>query len=333
MPKAKTNFLTEVLRGASQVFFMENALTGLLFFIAIAYASYVSGNWAVTIGAVIGVVVATITAHLIGGDKPSISSGLFGFNGVLVGAALPTFVALSPQLWVYIVVGSAVSTVVTAAFSSTLTAKWGIPGSTGPFVLTGWLLVASAHAFGGLSVTGEAPKLAAERIAGVAAFPAGRELGEVFFRNIGQVYLLGSWVSGAIILVGIFIASFPAGIAAAAGSAIAILVAVGMGAEPSLVSQGLYGFSPVLTAMAVSVIFLSPSVKVILYATLATVMTVFVQAALNVIVAPAGIRPSPLPMSLPCIFSSPPRSLWRRTRTHQFATIRRRRRTCVPLPG
>ncbi|MFG1418427.1 urea transporter [Xanthobacter sp. V0B-10] len=289
MSESKANFAVQVLRGTSQVFFMENALTGVLFFAAMAYASYDTGVWATTIGAAIGVVVATLTAHLMDCDKPSISSGLFGFNGVLVGAALPTFIAASPQLWVYVVVGAAASTVFTAAFSATLTAKWGIPGSTGPFVLTGWLMVAGAYSFGGLQVTGDSPKLATDYVQGLSALPAPIELVEIFFRNIGQVYLLGSWISGVIILVGIFIASVPAGIAAVLGSLVATVVALGMGASPAVVSQGLYGFSPVLTAMAVGVIFLNPSLKVGLYALLATVVTVFVQGALDVMVAPAGI--------------------------------------------
>ncbi|GMA77733.1 hypothetical protein GCM10025880_41500 [Methylorubrum aminovorans] len=101
--------------------------------------------------------------------------------------------------------------------------------------------------------------------------------------------MLGSAVSGAIILAGILIASVPAGIAAAAGSLVSLVVALAMGADPSAVSQGLYGFSPVLTAMAVGVIFLTPSPRVAVYAGLATVTTVFVQGALDALVAPAGI--------------------------------------------
>ncbi|MBN9018174.1 MAG: urea transporter [Rhizobiales bacterium] len=289
MAEQKSNVLTESLKGTSQVFFMENPITGVLFFVAMAYASYLSGVWATTIGAAIGVVVATLTARLLDCDEKSVASGLFGFNGVLVGAALPTFIAASPQLWVYVVVGAAASTVITAAFSATLTAKWGIPGSTGPFVLTGWLMVAGAYSFGGLHVTGDTPKLASDYVQGLVAIPAPLELVQIFFRNIGQVYLLGSEISGAIILVGIFIASVPAGIAAAIGSLIALIVSIGMGADPAIVSQGLYGFSPVLTAMAVGVIFLKTSPRVAIYAALATVVTVFVQGALDVMVSPAGI--------------------------------------------
>ncbi|WP_425106652.1 urea transporter [Ancylobacter sp.] len=289
MDSQNRNIGADLLKGTSQVFFLENALTGIFFWVAIAYASYVSGVWATTIGALIGVVVATLTARLLDCDEKSVASGLFGFNGVLVGAALPTFIAVTPQLWAYVVIGAATSTVVTAAFSATLTAKWGIPGSTGPFVLTGWLMVAGAHSFGGLQVIGDAPKLATDYVQGLAPLPQPLELVQIFFRNIGQVFLLGSEISGALILVGIFIASVPAGIAAAAGSLVALAVAIGMGADPAVVSQGLYGFSPVLTALAVGVIFLQTSPKVAAYALLATVTTVFVQGALDVIVAPAGI--------------------------------------------
>lgn len=289
MAAHKNNFLIEALKGTSQVFFMENPITGALFFFAMAYASYASGNWTTTIGAALGVCVATLTARLLDCDEPSVASGLFGFNGVLVGAALPTFIAAAPQLWAYVIVGAAASTVITAACSATLTAKWGIPGSTGPFVLTGWLMVAGAYSFGGLHVTGDAPKLATDYVQGVVFLPQPMELVQIFFRNIGQVYLLGNEISGAIILLGIFIASVPAGIAAAAGSLVAMAVAIGMGADPAVVSQGLYGFSPVLTALAVGVIFLKPSPRVTLYALLATITTVFVQGALDVIVAPSGI--------------------------------------------
>lgn len=308
MPQLTNNFLIQSLRGTSQVFFMENALTGVLFFIAMAYASYDSGVWATTIGAALGVVVATGTARLLDFDAPSLSSGLFGFNGILVGAALPTFIVNSPQLWVYIVVGAATSTIVTAAFSATLTNKWNVPGSTGPFVLTAWLLVAGAYSFGALQVIGRPPNLASDYLHGIGNVPTPIELIEIFFRNIGQVYLLGSWISGLIILAGVFIASVPAGIAAVAGSLIAMVVSIGMGADPATVQQGLYGFSPVLTAIAVGVIFLQLSMKVAIYAALATVMTVFVQGAMDVIVAPAGLPSFTAPYVLTMyLFISPKR--------------------------
>jgi len=289
MATPRRDLVTVCLRGAGQVFFMENALTGAFFLAAIAYASHATGTWAILAGALLGLVVSTLTARLLDYDCKTIDAGLFGFNGILVGVAVPSSLAITPQLWVCVVVGAAASTVFASAFSATLTRQWGIPASTGPFVLTGWLIVAAAYSFGGLKVAAGAPEFATDYLRGVSAIPAPMEFGRILLRNIGQVFLLGSEVSGALVLAGILVASVPAGIAALTGSGVATLVAVGMGADPVLVSQGLYGFSAVLTAIAVGVVFFPPSVKGALYALLATVVTVFVEGALNVMVAPDGI--------------------------------------------
>lgn len=310
MAEKKVSFPIACLRGAGQVFFMENAITGVLFFAAIAYASYATGIWATTIGAVIGLIVATLTAHLLDCDEPSIGSGLFGFNGILVGVALPTFIAATPQLWFYIIIGAAVSTVVTATFSATLTKSWGIPGSTGPFVLTGWLMVAAAYSFGALDVTGDSPKLASDYLQGAASIPANIELVQIFFRNIAQVFLLGNEVSGALILIGIFVASRPAGIAAALGSLVALITAIGMRADPAVVIQGLYGFSSVLTAIAVGVVFLKTDGKVIAYALLATITTVIIQGAYDVIMSPMGLPSFTAPYVLTLYLFIAPKKLF-----------------------
>src|SRR3546814_20891401 len=98
MRNARPGFVRACLNGTSQVFFMENAWTGVLFFIAIGYGSYGPGAWATTIGALVGVVVAPVTATALIDDGCSISEGLLGFNGIPGGAAFPTLLEPSPLL-------------------------------------------------------------------------------------------------------------------------------------------------------------------------------------------------------------------------------------------
>jgi urea transporter len=286
----RDNYVMYCLRGTSQVFFMENAFTGGLFFIAMGYASYDSGHWATTFGALLGILVATATAMVTHGDKGMTKSGLYGFNGILVGAALPTFIAPSMVLWLFIIIGAAFSTVVTNAFKNILTDTFGIPGSTGPFVLCGWLFMISAYSFGHVDVSMfSTPSLPTDYLLGHTEIPSLQEIIAIFFKNIGQVYLLGSVVSGAIMLLGIYIASVPAGIAASFGSLIAIIFSIIFGANPDIISAGLYGFSPVLTAMAVGVIFISPSWRSAIYAIFATIVTVVLQGALDIFMEPDGL--------------------------------------------
>ena len=78
-------FVDICLRGAGQVFFQNNPLTGFVMLAAIFWGGFASGNRSVAYGAVIGLVVASGTAILLNVDRGALQQGLFGFNGVLVG--------------------------------------------------------------------------------------------------------------------------------------------------------------------------------------------------------------------------------------------------------
>ena len=283
------NLLTSCLRGAGQVFFQPNCATGLLFLAAIAWASHASGNWSVVLCAVVGLVTATSTAYLIDSSRESIHQGLYGFNGILVGVALPTFLAANPAMWACVVVGAAVSSVAVDAMSTVVTRNWGIAGSTAPFVLVTWLLLLGAYAFAHLHVAGMGPPKLATEIAASAATLDLRDVPAVLFRNIGEVFLLGSAISGVLIVAGLAVASVPAAVAALLGSAVAIGCSVVLGVDTGALREGLYGFSPVLTAIAVGVVFLKTGPKVIFFAFLATVFTVIVQGAMDTMMSAWGI--------------------------------------------
>ena len=69
-----------VLRGVGQVFFCGNAVTGLIFLIALYIGGLTAG-----LAATVGVVTSTVTAYLLGFSEDDIDAGLYGFNGTLVG--------------------------------------------------------------------------------------------------------------------------------------------------------------------------------------------------------------------------------------------------------
>ena len=102
-------FLDINLRSIGQVMFQNNPLTGILFLAAIAWASYAAGVPRVAIAGVLAVVVANLTAQWLNADRESLHAGLYGYNGVLVGLALATFLAPNALMWVYVVLGASVS--------------------------------------------------------------------------------------------------------------------------------------------------------------------------------------------------------------------------------
>ena len=109
------HFIDVCLRGAGQVMFQNNPLTGLFFLVGIFWGAYSAHMISVGIGAVLGTIMGTLTAYALRAPRENINMGLHGYNGILVGCALPTFFAATPLLWGYIVAGSIFSTVLMMA--------------------------------------------------------------------------------------------------------------------------------------------------------------------------------------------------------------------------
>ncbi|WPO42900.1 urea transporter [Tardiphaga sp. 42S5] len=281
-------FLDINLRSIGQVMFQNNPLTGLLFLAAIAWGSYAACVPQVAIAGVVAVVVANLTAQWLHVDTEALHAGLYGFNGILVGLALATFLAPGPLLWVYVILGGAVSVVVMLG-TTNVVKPWG-GALTFPFVLTTWLLLLATYGFSGLAG---------------AALPTGNivtafqpyqgnplqliDLVQGVFLSISQVFLKASSIAALLLLVGLAVSSLSAAAFALGGAILAVLTAHLFGAESDLITGGLLGFSPVLTAIALGTVFYQPKWRVVAYTIVATVFTVIVQSALNVALTPFAI--------------------------------------------
>jgi urea transporter len=288
-PSAVLRFIDINLRGVGQVMFQNHPFTGLLFLAAIAWGALAADAGAVLLGGLLGLSAATLTARWLRVDAEGLAAGLYGYNGLLVGLALPTFLAPKPLLWLYVLLGAAVSVVAMRA-TANVTQGWRVSALTFPFVLTSWLMLLAAYAFAGLG--GETPPFATEMEPLDPA--ASNPLDLVGFvggvlHSISQVFLKGNTLSALLFLAGLAVASPAAALAALAGALLAVSSAHLLGAESELVSAGLLGFSPVLTAVALGTVFHRPGWRVAAYAVLGTLCTVVAQAALNVALAPLGL--------------------------------------------
>lgn len=167
-------------------------------------------------------------------------------------------------------------------------APWKVNSFTFPFVFCTWMFLLAARAMHGLPTTHMAdPALP-------AAFPALEnirfgDLAVYWLKGIGQVFLIDSWVTGICFLAGLFLCSRWAALWAAIGSALALLTVVALKASGPDISEGLYGYSPVLTAIALATVFYKPNFRSALWAVLGILTTVFIQAGMYVLMAPVGI--------------------------------------------
>lgn len=284
-------FADVCLRGIAQVMLQNNPLTGALFLAAIVWASYAADAWRLAIATILAVIVASLTALWLRVDSDELESGLHGYNATLVGLALATFLAPGLLLWSYVVLGAMVSVIATLATFRALK-PWGLPGLTltFPFVAITWLMLLASYGFAGLSGT---------------ALPTGAVVGayqsyqasalDIFgfiqgvFWSISQVFLKADGVAALLLLAGLLVSSPAAAAYAVGGAAVAVGTAHLLGSESDLITGGLLGFSPVLTAITLGTVFRQPGLRTAAYAALGTVFTVIVQAAMNAALTPLAI--------------------------------------------
>lgn len=286
-----------LLRGSGQVIFLDSSLAGLCNFLALGWGAYSGGtNASVAIGALLGTMTATLIAVLVRADKDKLGKGLYGFNGMLVGAVIPTFVAASPLMWGLLFVATAVSTLVTLAVENLLRGAQ-IPGLTFPFVLTSWLVLLAVPGLSGFALIEPVGGVSANG-QGLAVLTDAAFILRASLVSVSQVFFINDPISGALILLGLALHSRWCAGLAAGGAVLGVVAALGMGADPAMVGQGLWAYSAVLTAPAVGCIFMQPSLRTIGYAALAALFTIIVQGATATATQVAGIAPLTFPFVL-----------------------------------
>ena len=276
------------LRGAGQVMFQQSAWTGILFLAGIFWGAYECHTPAVAWGAVVGLVASTVAGMVINENFEQGIDGLWGFNGVLVGCAFPTFMGNCWQMWVALIFCSMLTTWVRHGFNNVME-PWKVNSLTFPFVFCTWMfLLASRYMFDMDGDELSKPVLALADSCRTLDTGFGA-LVIYWLKGIAQVFLINSWVTGAIFLVALAVCSRAAALYAALGSALSLAIAIAYGADASNIANGLFGFSPELTAIAIGSTFYSITWKSAVWAVAAIVATVFIQAGMDGMMLPFGI--------------------------------------------
>ncbi len=300
---APVEFVDSCLRGVGQVCFMNNPITGL----AILVAMFVAEPWLGFAG-VLGVAVSTLAAILIGMDNGAIRAGLFGFNGVLVGAGLSLF--LQPNwdivVMVWIVVIAAFSTVLHAALASVFIGSFKVPPFTLAFNFMTLIFLIGALNFangrvGGLiapadaQVTGGSVSNTLRSAADAATANNVEGVFNAVFRGIGQLFFANSIWAGIIIVVGLAVCSRIAAIFAVVGSAVGMLTGLALGASGVAIYNGLWGFNSFDAALAVGGVFFVLTFRSAILAVACAVLAALLFGAIASLFTPWGLPALTLP--------------------------------------
>lgn len=222
--------IDDFFKGIGQIMLQENRWTGMLFFIGICIRSRIEA-----IALILATASGTLIAMVLKYDKSEIRAGLYGFSPALVGVALSFQFQCTLLIWVLIVLGGALASILQHFFI-----RKNIPAYTFPFIIVTWVFVYFVNHFLHVPPSDFISKHAAineytRLLAGTNGF------GEVIFQA-------GS-LSGIIFFIAVFISSPIGALFGLAASVLAGYLSYLYGEPVNQVYMGLFGFNAVLSAI------------------------------------------------------------------------------------
>lgn len=225
------NFAEIFFRGISQIFLLNNVITGILFLAGAFYNS-----WLIGIGAVIGVLAGTFTALLLKYKREDINQGLYGYNGALVGLATVYFFGFNVPAIISLFFGAVLSSIIMHFMT-----KRKLPPFTAPFIISTWILMAI------ILTLNIMPLQAAQ-----SSNAGNLEIIPALSRGIGQVMFQENIITGIILFIGILVCSRISAVYALLGTGTGVIVACVCSFPLSMITAGLFGFNGVLCGIAFS---------------------------------------------------------------------------------
>ncbi|XP_049619801.1 urea transporter 2 [Syngnathus scovelli] len=240
-----------VLRGAAQVMFVNNPLSGLIIFAGLILQNY---WWA--LNGFVGTLFATISALILRQNRGAIAAGLYGYNGILVGLLMAVFSNAGNWYWWLLLPNiflSMMCPVVSSALAS-INSRWDLPVFTLPFnILVCLHIVATGHYnhhFPQVLIQPrtELPNITWEEI----------DVAKLFMSvpvGVGQVYGCDNPWTGGIFIISLFISSPITCAHAVLGSTIGMLTGLALAAPFGAIYFGLWGYNCVLACIAIGGMF------------------------------------------------------------------------------
>ncbi len=225
------NFAEIIFRGISQVFLLNNVVTGILFLAGAFYNS-----WAIGIGAVVGILTGTFIALLFKYKRDDINQGLYGYNGALVGLATVYFFGFNMPSVIALFFGAILSSIIMNFMT-----KGKIPPYTAPFIISAWVVMA-------IILTLRIVPLRTTQLLTASKL----EIIPAVSKGIGQVMFQENTITGIIIFIGILVCSRISALYALLGSLLGVIIALVFSFPLNMIDVGLFGFNGVLCGIALS---------------------------------------------------------------------------------
>jgi urea transporter len=283
--KASGVIIDGVLFSYSQIFFSKNRIFAVILLL-VTFFDLVSG-----ISGLISVITANLAATLIGYNKEKISSGLYGFNSLLVGLGLGIF--YHPDFaFLFVLLFAALFTLFLTIWMEGYFGKYGLPYLSWPFLFGIWVVTLASKSFSSLEISERGIYIINELygyggISMVKFYDLINNLPIhesviIYFKSLGAIFFQYHLLAGVLIAIGLIVYSRIGFLLSLVGFFTAYFYYLFIGANLNELSYEYIGFNYILTAIAIGGFFVIPSKYSFLWVILLTPIISFIITSTSV---------------------------------------------------
>ncbi len=290
-----------ILNSYSQIFFSDKKIFSIILLL-VSFADIYAG-----LAGMISVIVANVTAVLMGLDRNVSRKGIYGYNSLLVGLSLGIFYSPGPVLFLLIFLASILTLFISVSLQGVI-GKYTLPFLSVPFVLSAWIMTLATRNMTFLSISergiftiNELYTLGGEPF--VRLYEWWNNIAllkplKVYFISLGAIMFQYNVLAGLILAIGLLYNSRISFTLSLLGFFAAYFFYDFVGADITEINYSYIGFNYILTSIAIGGFFIIPSVRSYLWSILLIPIVAILSISLYSLFASAALPIFALPFNL-----------------------------------
>ena len=300
LPQIKEYF-RGVLNSYGQIFFSDKIILAS-FSLFVSLFDFYAG-----ICGLFSVMISNGTAMIMGYNRATIKSGLYGFNSIMVGLGLGVYFQPSLLLMFILVLGALFTLFLSLVFEGVI-GKYALPYLSLPFLISLWTISLAGKGFASLGISergiytyNDLYAVGGQKMIAIYEWFSSLPILDslyIYFISLGAIFFQYNVLTGIIMAIGILYYSRIAFSLSLLGFYSAYFFYMIIGSDIGAVTYTYIGFNYILTAIAIGGYFIIPSFRSYLWVVILVPLVAILTMSLSSIFAVYGLSIYSLPFNI-----------------------------------
>ena len=296
-----SNIANCILNSYAQVFFSKNRFFAIILIVVTFFDLYAG------IAGLGAVLVANITAVIMGMSREKVISGAYGFNALMVGLGVGIYYQPSVEFYMIVFFISVLTLMITISLDGVI-GKYGLPYLSIPFLFGIWMVIIASKGYSALEVSergvynlNDMYAIGGMTMVNLYEWFNNLNIPEslrIYFKSLSAILFQYHMFAGILLAIGLVIYSRIAFLMSLIGFFAAYYFYLVIGANISELSYSYIGFNYILTAIAVGGFFIVPSRRAVAWVILLTPLVAITLSSTSVLLAHFQLSAFSLPFNV-----------------------------------